>query len=84
MTDNRDGERQMLDHNCLLEPGLIVRNPLRSDWGTGQIQSIIGTRITVNFENAGKLVLDGSVVALESEPLQAPDSLLSPSGGAPA
>ena len=31
----------------------------------GQIQSMVGTRITVNFENAGKLLIDGSVVELE-------------------
>ena len=35
------------------------------DWGLGQIQSMVGTRITVNFENAGKLLIDGSVVELE-------------------
>jgi len=31
----------------------------------GQIQSMIGRRITVNFENAGKVLIDGSVVELE-------------------
>jgi hypothetical protein len=48
-----------------LAPGDFVRHPGRPDWGLGQIQSIIGTRITVNFENAGKLLIDGSVVELE-------------------
>lgn len=51
--------------NLLLSPGDFVRHPRRPDWGLGQIQSIIGTRITVNFENAGKLLIDGSVVELE-------------------
>jgi len=51
--------------NSLLSPGDFVRHPGRPDWGLGQIQSIVGTRITVNFENAGKLLIDGSVVELE-------------------
>ena len=46
-------------------PGDFVRHPGRPDWGLGQIQSMIGHRITVNFENAGKVVIDGSVVELE-------------------
>ncbi len=65
MSENNTGADEMLDGNFLLEPGILVRNPQHGEWGTGQIQSIIGTRITVNFENAGKLVVDGSVVALE-------------------
>src|SRR5258708_38032659 len=51
--------------NALLSPGDFVRHPGRPDWGLGQIQSMVGTRITVNFENAGKLLIDGSVVELE-------------------
>jgi len=51
--------------NSLLSPGDFVRHPGRPDWGLGQIQSMVGTRITVNFENAGKLLIDGSVIELE-------------------
>ena len=51
--------------NSLLSPGDFVRHPGRPDWGLGQIQSMVGGRITVNFENAGKLLIDGSVVELE-------------------
>ncbi|MEO1549822.1 MAG: DUF3553 domain-containing protein [Pseudomonadota bacterium] len=51
--------------NPLLEPGGLVRHPDREDWGLGQIQSIIGDRITVNFEHVGKVVIDGSKIALE-------------------
>ena len=51
--------------NAALSPGDFVRHPERPDWGLGQVQSIIGARITVNFENAGKLLIDGSVVELE-------------------
>ncbi|GIX12172.1 MAG: DUF3553 domain-containing protein [Paracoccaceae bacterium] len=53
--------------NMFLEPGALVRNPSAPEWGLGQVQSIIGNRITVNFEHAGKLVLDGSRVALAIE-----------------
>jgi len=47
-----------------LAPGDFVRHPGRPDWGVGQIQSMIGHRITVNFENAGKVVINGRVVEL--------------------
>ena len=50
--------------NALLSPGDFVRHAGRPDWGLGQIQSIAGHRITVNFENAGKVVIDGNVVEL--------------------
>ena len=50
--------------NEFLEPGLLVRNPLAADWGVGQVQSRIGDRITVNFEHAGKQVIDGRRVQL--------------------
>ena len=40
----------MTDMNSLLEPGMLVRNPARPDWGLGQVQSNIGGRVTVNFE----------------------------------
>jgi Protein of unknown function (DUF3553) len=50
--------------NGILEPGMLVRHPGCPDWGTGQVQSRIGDRITVNFEHAGKVVIDGRAVAL--------------------
>ncbi len=43
---------------------MLVRHPGRPDWGLGQVQSRIGRRITVNFEHAGKVVIDGERVAL--------------------
>jgi hypothetical protein len=49
----------------LIEPGMRVRHPDRPDWGTGQVQSVIGDRITVNFEHAGKLLINAALVALE-------------------
>ena len=56
----------------LLEVGAIVRHRDEPDWGLGQVQSIIGTRITVNFENQGKVVLQGDDIPLE---LVSPDHL---------
>ncbi len=50
--------------NSLLEPGQLVRNPDRPDWGLGQVQSNIGGKVTVNFEHEGKLVLETSQVEL--------------------
>lgn len=47
-----------------LLPGQFVRHPDRPDWGLGQVQSVIGERATVNFENAGKVTINLSVVAL--------------------
>jgi hypothetical protein len=43
----------------------MVRHPDEPDWGIGQVQSVIGSRITVNFENAGKLLINSDVVTLE-------------------
>jgi len=51
--------------NALLAPGDFVRHPAMPEWGLGQVQSMIGHRITVNFENAGKVVIDASVIELE-------------------
>ena len=47
------------------EPGDFVINPNNKDWGTGQIQSIINNKITVNFENTGKKVINSNEVTLE-------------------
>jgi hypothetical protein len=43
---------------ALLEPGMLVRHPAQPDWGLGQVQSNINNRVTVNFEHAGKQVID--------------------------
>ena len=48
-----------------LEPGDFVINPNHKDWGIGQIQSIIKNKITVNFQNNGKQVLNTDYVNLE-------------------
>ena len=54
----------MTDLTSILEPGMLVRNTDRPDWGTGQVQSNIGGRVTVNFRDEVKVVLDGTRVSL--------------------
>ena len=45
--------------------GDYVINPLHKDWGIGQVQSIIKNKVTVNFQNQGKQVINGEIVILE-------------------
>ncbi|MBP2228484.1 hypothetical protein J2847_001775 [Azospirillum agricola] len=47
-----------------LVPGAWVRHPSQPDWGLGQVQSAIRNRVTVNFEHAGKVLIDSDVIAL--------------------
>jgi FKBP-type peptidyl-prolyl cis-trans isomerase 2 len=49
----------------LIAPGMRVRHPDRPDWGVGQVQSVIGDRITVNFEHAGKVLINAGFIDLE-------------------
>jgi hypothetical protein len=49
-------------------PGLRVRHPAYPEWGIGQVQSVAGERITVNFEHAGKKTLIGHLVILDILP----------------
>ncbi len=51
--------------NAVLAPGMLVRHPDQPDWGIGQVQSNINGRVTVNFTETGKQVLDGRRIALE-------------------
>ena len=46
------------------EPGDTVLNPNKKDWGIGQVQSIIKDRVTVNFENVGKKVINAKNIEL--------------------
>jgi hypothetical protein len=47
-----------------LTPGTYVRHPDHPEWGIGQIQSAVGMRITVNFENMGKQLMNAAVINL--------------------
>ena len=46
------------------EPGDFVINPNNKNWGAGQIQSIINNKVTVNFENVGKKVINSNKIIL--------------------
>lgn len=48
----------------MIAPGSYVRHPDKPDWGVGHVQSMIGHRITVNFQNAGKLLIDARQIDL--------------------
>ena len=47
------------------EPGDKVTNPNNKEWGIGQVQSIINHKVTVNFENVGKKVINAEEIKLE-------------------
>ena len=47
------------------EPGDYVINPAQKDWGIGQVQSIIKNKVTVNFQNQGKQVINPEIIKLE-------------------
>ena len=47
------------------EPGDKVFNPNNKDWGIGQVQSIIKDKVTVNFENVGKKVINAKNIELK-------------------
>ena len=47
------------------EPGDKVTNPNNKDWGIGQVQTIINDKVTVNFENVGKKVVNSNLINLE-------------------
>ena len=49
----------------MLVPGAMVRHPSEPDWGLGQVQSVIGERVTVNFEDRGKVLINAAVIELE-------------------
>lgn len=54
--------RGLADHG--FAPGEWVANPQAPDWGPGQVQSVVGANVTVNFENAGKQMINTAVVEL--------------------
>jgi hypothetical protein len=56
--------RMMEDLNAMLTPGMLVRHPDQPDWGVGQVQSNIGGKVTVNFRDEGKIVIDSFRIGL--------------------
>ena len=58
--------KKVIFHDLIdFEPGDYVRNPTNKNWGIGQVQSIIGNKVTVNFENYGKRVINVENINLE-------------------
>ena len=49
---------------ALIEPGTRVRHPTEAAWGLGQVQSVVGERVTVNFEHAGKVLINARLIDL--------------------
>ena len=47
------------------EPGDKLINPGNKDCGIGQIQSIIKEKVTANFENVGKIVINSKNIQLK-------------------
>lgn len=53
-----------MELQSLYQPGMIVEHPSQPDWGLGQVQSSISGKVTVNFQEVGKVVVDESVISL--------------------
>jgi hypothetical protein len=51
--------------NPLVLPGAFVRHPTEHRLGLGRVQTVVGAKITVNFENAGKIIINGDAIELE-------------------
>ena len=69
-----------------LVPGMYVRHPDRPAWGLGQVQSAVGNRVTVNFEHAGKQLVNASViflieVDLDQDEVSSPETGKAPGSG---
>ncbi|GAN55200.1 DUF3553 domain-containing protein [Tanticharoenia sakaeratensis] len=60
-----DGKLRLQPFRSFLEPGQYVAHPDHPEWGSGQVQSAVSSRVTVTFENVGKVVIDASRVSLQ-------------------
>lgn len=54
----------MSDFAAFLEPGMRVEAPDHPEWGVGQVQSNVAGKVTVNFPDTGKMVIETSRVRL--------------------
>lgn len=54
----------MSDMQSIFAPGMIVTHPQQPEWGQGQVQSSIAGKVTVNFQEVGKVVIDEAHVPL--------------------
>ena len=55
-------------HLLYFSLGDFVIHPDRPDWGIGQVQSIVGMNVTVNFEHAGKQMINCNIITLNAAP----------------
>ena len=55
----------LINSYSILSPGIFVINERNVDWGIGQVQSSINNKITVNFENVGKKVINIKKISLK-------------------
>jgi len=54
----------MEDLNAMATPGMLVRHPDKPEWGVGQVQSNINGKLTVNFRDEGKVVIDSARIGV--------------------
>lgn len=54
----------MEDLNAMATPGMLVRHPGKPEWGVGQVQSNINGKLTVNFRDEGKVVIDSARIGV--------------------
>jgi len=50
--------------------GDFVVHPTQPIWGVGQVQSIVGMNVTVNFEHAGKQMINCQIITLTKTDLK--------------
>lgn len=50
--------------HLVFAPGMFVRHPQHPEWGIGQVQSRVDSLVTVTFAEAGKKVINASLVVL--------------------
>ena len=54
-----------LNSKYIFFPGSFVINEKKRNWGIGQIQSCIENKVTINFENVGKKVININEIYLK-------------------
>ncbi|CDG39349.1 MULTISPECIES: DUF3553 domain-containing protein [Asaia] len=54
----------MTQNFSFYEPGQFVTHPQCPEWGVGQIQSVVGQRVTINFEHQGKVLVNTALIEL--------------------
>ena len=54
--------------------GDFVSHPDRPEWGLGQVQSVVGDNVTVNFTHAGKQMINCAIIELVKVELPATEN----------